>query len=159
MADLKLTSFVIFVKDIDVSKKFYQEILGQEVEMDFGENIGFKSGLGLWQKDYGQKVIFGKNFASPDKNTDLEIYFETADIEEQIKIIKDNNIKIIHEIITQPWQQRVFRFFDPDNFIVEIGEPMPAVVKRLSKTGLSNEEIFKKTSMPVNVIEMILKND
>jgi predicted enzyme related to lactoylglutathione lyase len=157
MKNLKLTSFVIFVDNIEISKNFYTNILGQEIEMDFGVNIGFKGGLGLWQKEYGQKVIFGSKCPPLEKKNEMEIYFETSDIEKMWDSIKSNNVKVIHEITTQPWQQRVFRFYDPDNFIVEIGESMQDVVKRLSKSGLTNQEIFEKTSMPINIVELILQ--
>jgi hypothetical protein len=33
-------------------------------------------------------------------------------------------VELIHPILQQAWGQRVFRFYDPDRHIVEIGEPM-----------------------------------
>lgn len=44
MASLKLSSFVLFVNDVSVSKKFYQDLLSQEIAMDLGVNVGFKAG-------------------------------------------------------------------------------------------------------------------
>ncbi|MDX9802546.1 MAG: hypothetical protein RBS96_00715, partial [Dehalococcoidales bacterium] len=54
-----------------------------------------------------------------------------------------------------PWGQRAIRFYDPDNHIIEIGEPMPAVIRRLLKSGISEEEVAKRTSMPLEEIVKI----
>lgn len=40
MASLKLSSFVLFVNDVSVSKKFYQDLLSQGIAMDLGVNCG-----------------------------------------------------------------------------------------------------------------------
>jgi len=156
MEKLQLSSFVIFVKNIEVSKKFYTEVLFQEIEMDFGVNVGFKSKLALWQKDYALNIIFGKETKAPDSNINSEIYLETEEIQELWKNVSSKNIEIIHGIIEQPWKQRVFRIYDPDKFIVEIGEPMPAVIKRLSAENFSPEEISKQTFIPVEGVKAIL---
>ena len=44
------TNVVIFVKDIERSEYFYCDLLGQEVEFDFGKNVTFKSGISLWEQ-------------------------------------------------------------------------------------------------------------
>lgn len=156
MEKLKLSSFVIFVKDIEASKKFYTEVLLQEIEMDFGVNVGFKSKLALWQKDYALNIIFGKETKVPDSNNNSEIYLETEEIQQLWENVSSKKIEIIHGIIEQPWKQRVFRIYDPDKFIVEIGEPMPFVVKRLLSQNLSIEEISKQTFIPAEGVKAML---
>lgn len=156
MTELKLHSFVILVKDIGVSKRFYQEILSQEVEMDFGKNVGFKSGLALWDKEYAQNIIFGSKVSSIDDNRNLEVYFETDNLPEIYDKVKENKVEVIHDIREQPWGQRVFRIFDPDGFIIEIAESMMDVVRRLIGEGLSKEAVSEKTMMPKEAIDAIL---
>ena len=138
----KLTSFVLLVSDMETSKEFYRDLLGQEIAMDVGLNVGFTSGLGLWQKDYALNVIHGEKI-QPRKGNDVEVYFETGEIDMAWEMVREHNIPIIHEIREQPWCQRVFRISDPDGFIVEIAEPMDAVVRRLHATGLSESEIIR----------------
>ena len=46
-SSLQFKNTVLLVKDVQKSKKFYIEALHQEIEMDFGKNIGFKSGLAI----------------------------------------------------------------------------------------------------------------
>jgi len=49
---------VFFVEDIQKSKHFYSEVLGQKIVADFGRNVGFEGGLSIWEKDYALNVIF-----------------------------------------------------------------------------------------------------
>ena len=49
--NIEFQSPVIFVKDIDISRRFYEDLLDQTVDIDFGPNIAFKSGFALWQVD------------------------------------------------------------------------------------------------------------
>jgi len=151
-----LTAFVLMVKDMETSRRFYETVLGQEVAMDLGINVGYKSGLALWQQDYALNVIHGKT-TEPKKGNDVEIYFESERIDEACSAVRSYGAEIVHEIREQPWGQRVFRFFDPDNFIIEIGEPVDALVCRLKQEGMSIPEIVAKTTMPEEIIRSILK--
>jgi catechol 2,3-dioxygenase-like lactoylglutathione lyase family enzyme len=45
---LTYQSSVLFVQDIAASRRFYQELLGQAVEMDFGSSVDFYGGFTLW---------------------------------------------------------------------------------------------------------------
>jgi catechol 2,3-dioxygenase-like lactoylglutathione lyase family enzyme len=51
-------SSVMFVQDIAASRRFYEDLLGQEVDMDFGPNVGFKGGFALWQVDHAFQMIY-----------------------------------------------------------------------------------------------------
>ena len=175
MHSLKLTSFVLFVSDVTKSKDFYVTVLGQEVAMDVGNiNVGFKSGLAIWERKYATNKIFGDEVAqgfnpaqgdnpaqsdNPARVRNLatsEIYFETDDIDAAFKKVTAANVKLVHPIRVQPWQQRVFRLYDPDGFVVEIGESMDVTIKRLSLEDPSVEAIAAKTFMPIEAVRAIL---
>jgi predicted enzyme related to lactoylglutathione lyase len=157
MEKLGLKSFVLFVDDVLVSMNFYKEILDQEISLNINNiNVGFKSGLALWKKQYAQNVIFEKEMSTKTSNNS-EIYFETLELDEVFERIQKNNVKILHSIKVQPWQQRVFRIYDPDDNIVEIAETMEVIVKRLKNEGMSIELIAEKTFMPKEIVESFLK--
>ena len=154
-AGYRLTAFVLFVKDMEVSKKFYTGVLGLEIAMDLGLNVGFKNGLALWQLDYGLNVIHGKK-TRLKKGNDLEVYFECEKIDEAYAAVKSYGAEMVHEIREQPWGQRVFRFYDPDKFVIEIGEPMDALVRRLNREGMGEEEIVAKTTLPREMVRAFI---
>jgi catechol 2,3-dioxygenase-like lactoylglutathione lyase family enzyme len=151
-------SVVLLVEDIERSKRFYGAVLGQKVVMDFGRNVGFEGGLAIWERDYALNLIFqGKAQGVKAGGNNLEVYFESGDVEALYKRLTGEGVKVIHSIVEQPWGQRVFRVYDPDNHIVEFAESMASVVLRLDKNGLSLEEIAKKSLMPMEFIKMVLQ--
>lgn len=153
--DCRLTAFVLFVSDIEQSKRFYRDLLGMEIAMDIGINVGFTNGIALWQKEYALNVIHGKP-TMPVKGNDIEIYFETVALDTAWETVCAQGVEVVHEPREQPWGQRVFRVYDPDRFIVEFGEPMPAAILRMHSEGMAEEEIAKKTTMPAEVVHQVL---
>lgn len=115
---------IVFVKDINKSKKFYTEVIGLKILDDFQTIVFFENHFVIHNGNNLLKTIFKRspllNFNKGKKN--IEIYFETDNIEESYKKIIDSNVKVIHAIEKQAWGQKVFRFYDPDNHLVEIGE-------------------------------------
>ncbi|MDO9325161.1 MAG: VOC family protein, partial [Methanoregula sp.] len=87
---------------------------------------------------------------------DIEVYFESEKIDEAYASVRSYGAEFVHEIREQPWGQRVFRFHDPDGFVIEIGEPMDALVRRLSREGMTLEEIITKTTLPAEIVQAIL---
>jgi len=151
-------SVVLLVEDIERSKRFYSVVLGQKVVMDFGRNVGYEGGLAIWERDYALNLIFqGKTEGVKVGGNNAEIYFESGDVDALYKRLTAKGVKVIHSIVEQPWGQRVFRVYDPDNHIIEFAESMTSVVLRLDKNGLSIEEIAKKSLMPMEFIKMALQ--
>jgi catechol 2,3-dioxygenase-like lactoylglutathione lyase family enzyme len=149
---------LITVQNIKKSREFYENILKQEVEIDHGENIAFKGGFAIHDIDHFQNLT-GKPIMTKtsDPKDFMEFYFELDKIEELEAKLKSLNVEFVHETREQPWGQRVMRFYDPDNYIIEVGEPLEFVIKRFADQGLSLEEISKKSSMPTEFVEMVLK--
>jgi len=143
----KYHSSVFFVSDVEKSKKFYTELIGQKIEMDFGRCVGFIGGFSIWERSYALKMMGLKEVTSTNTNN-IEMYFEIEDLDVLFAKLKNENIKFVHDIIEQPWAQRCFRIFDPDNHIIEFGEPMTVAIERLYNKGLSHNQIMKKTLMP-----------
>lgn len=149
---------VIFVEDIEVSREFYQNIFSLEVEADFGENVVFKKAFSIWQKNRAKKIIFGNKIISERKETinNIELYFETINIESIWEKISSSKLEIIHPLKEELWGQKVFRFYDPDKFIIEVAEPMSEVIKRFHRLGMSKNDISVKTQMPLKAVKKII---
>jgi catechol 2,3-dioxygenase-like lactoylglutathione lyase family enzyme len=153
--DIKLVSSVLFVKDIQASRHFYETVLGQKVLIDHGPNVGFEGGFAIWQTDHAHQMIFGTLQGKGKDNS--ELYFETNTLDDFLNTLEDQAVKFIHPIREQPWGQRVVRFYDLDDNIIEVGEPMPAVIVRYTQQGLTAEQIAAKTSMPLEIVKQILE--
>ena len=154
---IKFVSSVLFVRDLEVSRKFYEGLLGQKVLMTTDPNVGFEGGLAIWQRDYAWKTVFGNKRPLESEHNNLELYFETEDLEEAVQALTTAGVRLLHPIQEQPWAQRVARFYDPDGYVIDLGEPMPMVVERLFKQGLDEAEIARRIHMPIDVVHRVVE--
>ena len=148
---------VIIVKDIKVSRIFYEELLGQKVMVDFGPFVGFEGGFSIWQVDRAYTILFDTQVNNPAVlgHRNFELCFEDSDIHTIWERISSKNVKLVHPLREQQWGQLVFRMYDPDEHIVEIGEPIPVFVSRFLAQGMSVEEVAERTSVPKEAIQQI----
>lgn len=156
--DLKTCTPALFVKSIEVSKKFYTGILGLTVDLDFGKNVIFKNGFTIWeiQENHIIPATLGLNRISDSKVNRFELYFETENLEDIFETLKGREVPFLHEIHEEAWGQQTIRFFDPDNHLIEIGESMRKFVQRLYDQGLTTEQVSKRTSIPVEEIKRLI---
>ena len=66
-------------------------------------------------------------------------------------------IRYVHPLKEHAWGQRVIRFFDPDDHIIEVGEKLSAVAKRFSLSGMSIEDIAKRMGIPLFIAKSLIK--
>lgn len=155
----RYNSTVLFVEDVERSKKFYTEVMGEEIELDLGKNVGFKGGLAIWEGEFGRTVIFGDSSGGGySSKRMLEIYYETEDMAKTFEILKSAGVSFVHEVVEQPWRQLTVRFLDPDGHMIEVGERMDVCIRRLAATGESAEKIAETTTMPAEIVNAILGN-
>ena len=156
--DLGNCTTVIFVKDIVISKDFYYNLLGLPIDLDFGKNVIFKSGFAIWeiQDKHIIPSTLGLEKISNNTINRFELYFETENLPEIYETLKKNGVKFLHEIHEEPWGQQTIRFFDPDKHMIEIGESMRQFVCRFYNQGLTIEQVFKKTSIPIDEIKRLI---
>ena len=149
---MKYSAALIAVKDMEVSKKFYQELLDQTIICDLGMNVCFTGGLAL-QQGFAELVGFDPNLVV-QKPHNMELVFEVEDFDGFLKKLEAyEGVKYLHQQKKYEWQQRVVRVFDPDDHIIEIGESMEAIAKRYLSEGYSIEETAKIIMHPVQFVE------
>jgi len=61
-----------YVRDLAMSRRFYEELLGLEIGRVISEGakeiaVAYKAGLSIWQIDHAYGVIFGQSSPRPDK--------------------------------------------------------------------------------------------
>lgn len=159
---IKFISSVLFVNDIAKSRMFYEEFMNQQVEIDYGVNIGYVGGFSIWRKDVAYQNIFKGNETKTvkfcNKEQQVELYFEVESLDELYERFKDNQVEFVHDYFVQPWGQRVFRVYDPDNYIIELAEPMNVVIRRYHDSGMTLEEVAEMSSTPIDIVRSIVGN-
>jgi catechol 2,3-dioxygenase-like lactoylglutathione lyase family enzyme len=152
---VKFISTLITVSDIKKSRDFYQNVLGQKVKYDFGENITFDGGFAIHERAHFKKLIDNKEIKVGGNN--FELYFEHDDVSGIEKKLIENNITFVHKTREQPWRQRVIRFYDLDRNIIEVGESMEFLSYRLFREGNSMDEIAKTIQMTTDFVKAAIQ--
>jgi len=154
---ISYTSAVLLARQYDRMVDFYRNVLEQQVRYDFDGCIQFESGLSIWRVREDHPV--SKALSSRGGgNAALEICFETDDMDVQGTRIAAMGVTLAHGVFEESWGQRTLRFFDPDGNLVELGESMPAFCKRMHLSGMSVEEIGKKTGIQQDTIKHFLES-
>jgi len=86
--------------------------------------IRYENGFALHDRNAMLETIFGEHWEQkgPRGMPSFSLYFETSDLKDQFMKVEPL-VELIHPIERQAWGQKVFRFYDPDGHIVEVGEP------------------------------------
>ena len=151
---MKYQGTLISVSDMAKSKEFYENVMEQKVLMDLGVHVSFENGLSL-QSNYEELV--GAALPAKAQPNNFQLYFEVEDLDFwQDKIANTEGIELIHKAKEYPWGQRVMRFYDYDQYIVEVAESMESVAKRFLSQGLSAEETAERTMFPVEFVKALL---
>ena len=159
--DLKNCVPVLFVKDAQVARNFYETFLGLKVKADFGGlNIIFQEGFALWQimnENMIPKTLGFDNITNSNLTSRFELCFETEDLDSIYKTLKDNNTKFLHEINIELWGQRTIRFYDPDGHLIEAGESMHVFLRRIyEEENFNIEATSQRAFTPVEMLKEIL---
>ena len=155
---MKFKNPLLVVSDMEKSKKFYKDVLGLRVIMDFGANVTLTGGLCLQTKETWMEFIDAKEDEISFGGNNAEIYFEEDDFDafaERLEGLK--NIDYVHPVIEHRWGQRVVRFYDPDRHIIEVGENMKMVCRRFLDSGMTEEEVAVRMDVPLNFVQACKK--
>lgn len=154
---MKYVCTVISVADISAARKFYEELFGLEVYQDYGKNIAFTCGLAL-QQDFDWLVNIPKEKVLK-KSNNAEVVFEEQDFDGFLnKLNEYPEIEYLGEVIEHSWGQRVIRFYDLDEHLIEVGEDMQMVVKRFLASGMTMEEVSAKMDVSIEDLTKLLNN-
>jgi catechol 2,3-dioxygenase-like lactoylglutathione lyase family enzyme len=154
---MKFTCPLLAVSDLEASKRFYRDVLGQEVQMDLGWNVVMSGGFAL-QLNFDK--LLGLDPESVVKRShNFELYFEEDDFDGFLdKLAARQDIEHVHPPKKHEWQQRVVRIYDPDKHIIEIGESMATIARRFLAEGKTVEETARIIQHPVSFVQAVADN-
>ena len=127
---MKLKNILIVVKDIEKSRKFYQDLFGIELVLDNDGNMILTEGLVLQDEKIWKSFLY-RDIVS--KSNSCELYFEEQDIEAFVEKLERMypDIEYVNRLMTHSWGQRVIRFYDLDGNLIEVGTPMESIDSNL----------------------------
>lgn len=157
---LKFVAPLIVVENIALSRIFYEQMLGQTVKFDFGEDVQFEGDFSIHLRTHYQSLLGGEDAYPVTRKAHWgELFFETDELEAVQQRLSAANVKLVHPVREEPWGQRVIRLYDPDGHVIEIGESLEAVARRFHRDGRTVEWIMEKTGMPRDFVENAIFED
>jgi catechol 2,3-dioxygenase-like lactoylglutathione lyase family enzyme len=154
---MKYVCTLLVVKDIEKSKKFYYDVLDQEVIDDLGANVTLTGGFALQTSESWRGFIHKSDNEIIYGNNDAELYFEEDNIDSFIEKLNSFNIEYVHPLKEHSWGQRVIRFYDLDKHIIEVGENMAIVVKRFIDSGMTIEQTAIRMNVGMKYVKDLLR--
>lgn len=142
---------LLAVRDISVSKHFYEDVLRQNAVMDIGTHVTFE-GFSLQEGYAGLAGIAADRVKEQSHN--FQVYFEVEDLDKAYAEMKGiSSLRWVHEVREYPWGQRAMRVYDPDGHIVEIAEDMNTVIRRFLAQGMPAEQVAERTLFPLEAVK------
>lgn len=143
---------LLAVRDVEVSKRFYEELFDQQVTLDLGRNVTLSGGFAL-QQDFDWLVGIPKSTILHQSNN-MELYFEVDDFDAFLdRLTSHPDVDLVHPAKKYEWQQRVVRLYDPDWHMIEVGESMAVIARRYLDEGHSVEQTAEVIQHPVEFVE------
>ena len=150
---MKFQNPLLVVADLETSKKFYKDLLGLEVILDFGANVTLTGGVCLQTKETWMDFIGAKEGEVIFGGKSAELYFEEDDFDAFAEKLNLQDIEYVHPVMEHRWGQRVVRFYDPDRHIIEVGENMKTVTRRFLDSGMTEEEVAVRMDVPLEFVQ------
>lgn len=120
--EIKFHHAIALVKNVETSKKFYEEIIGLKAVKVFDTFVMFEGNFCIHAADvfyeYINKTYHGEKLGSGD----VDFYFTTSDLSAMEQKLKEANVEFLHGIKQHDWGEKVIRILDPDNHLLEIGD-------------------------------------
>ena len=152
---MKYTCALLSVADINAARRFYEELFGLQLDLDYGKNIVFTCGLAL-QQDFDRLVGLPREAVEP-KASNAEIVFEEEHFDDFLEKLKSfPHIAYLGGVVEHSWGQRVIRFYDPDGHMIEVGEAMKAVIERFLDSGMTLEATAGRIDASVDALKKLL---
>lgn len=147
---------LLAVRDVEISKRFYHDLFDQEVALDLGKNVTFSGGFAI-QQDFDEMADVPKSTILHQSNN-MELYFEVDDFDAFLDKLHDFlDVELVHPPMMHEWYQRVVRLYDPDWHMIEVGESMEVVARRLLREGYDVSQTAQMIQHPVEFVEQCMK--
>ena len=135
-----LASIGEVVEDVGASVRFYQDILGLEVEvLNEGYAVVTVPGtlhFGIWSRAEAAKATYGSPEAAERVPLGFTIGFEVDDVAAAEKRLADAGVDVLQPAKTEPWEQVTSRFLTPGGSFCEIAEtPWARSITQQMKAG------------------------
>lgn len=117
---MRLRNILFVVSNIEESEAFYQDIFHMVPLSHFDGKVIMSEGL----------VLQEGNLKEAGEKEDVLLYFEENDMERFYAELKEKKVRVKDSLFESEDGRMVARIYDPDLYLIEIGETMDAMRRR-----------------------------
>ena len=144
---------MLVIRDMDVSRRCYQEVMRQDVFVDLQTYVEFKRFCLMTEEQWCEFQTVGDLVCCYGNNV-CQLSFEEEDLDGYLEYFgRFPGIEVQRQLHEYEWGQRSLRFYDPDRHIIEVCEAMTTVAKRFLRSGLSIEETSQRMMYPREFVQ------
>jgi Glyoxalase-like domain len=101
--EMKFICPLIVVNNMGTSRSFYEKVLNQKIQFDFGENVSFEGSFAIHLKSHFSDLINTSENDKIEKSNNFELYFEEKNLDSFLQKLKDfNSVEYVHGLKEQP---------------------------------------------------------
>lgn len=113
--DFKIGPIQIFVSDTNKAKKWYSKTLDMSLIKEYPEFKCILMKLGNTEFDIGVPCSkWGEGWDKVKIGGRTNIFFETQNIKNTVKALKEKEVRFVEELSKRPWGEYKAVFADPD---------------------------------------------
>ena len=113
--NIRVGPIQIFVSDIKKAEKWYSDVLGMKLIKRYPKFKCILMKLGNIEFDIGTPIPeWGEGWNTVKIGGRTPIFFETDNIREVVKELKQKGVKFVEELSKRPWGEYKAVFADPD---------------------------------------------
>jgi catechol 2,3-dioxygenase-like lactoylglutathione lyase family enzyme len=118
-----IAAITLFVEDLAVTKKFYEDVFELPVHFEDPVSAVFKFGdtlINLLQVTAAPELIGPAIVADMSVGARMQFTLHVADVDAMVAVLAERGVGVINGPIDRPWGPRTACFADPSGHIWEI---------------------------------------
>lgn len=122
---------LILVKNLEQSRQFYFEVLGQNTVAANNREVAFSRDLTIQTFSSWLRAVGTDHEEISCCGRHSELFFEEKNLEAFVSRLRSRgDIEFLHGPLTEADERLTVRFYDPDGHIIEVSETSDSAVKR-----------------------------
>ena len=118
-----ISAITLFVEDLAVAKRFYNDVFGLPVFYEDDNSAVFKFGetlINLLKSSEADDLVAPAAVAGPDAGARFQLTLAVDDVDAMCEELKARGVELLNGPMDRPWGIRTASFRDPGGHIWEI---------------------------------------
>jgi lactoylglutathione lyase len=119
---------ILYVRDLDASAAFYQDVVGLPFRLrdaGYAEFVTGETKFGLLERKRASDLIRREPAEGGPAG---EVLFIVEDVDAEAERLRGLGVEFLSGPVDRSWRHRTLHLLDPDGFVVELAQEIPRVL-------------------------------